>query len=58
MARKKHARRESRKLAGKKFGTTTYRVGGKAKLQAGGPMKQGYNARLGWIIRRKQDPLE
>ena len=46
MVGKIHARRESRKTPGKKFGTTTYKKGGKAKLQAGGPMKQGYNARL------------
>ena len=46
MVGKIHARRESRKTPGKKFGTTTYKKGGKAKLQAGGPMKQGYNASL------------
>ena len=46
MVGKIHARREKRKTPGKKFETTTYKSGGRVKKQAGGPMKQGYNARL------------
>ena len=46
MVGKIHARREKRATPGKKFGTTTYKSGGRVKKQAGGPMKQGYNARL------------
>ena len=46
MVGKINARRESRKTPGKKFGTTTYKHGGKvAKKQVGG-LSQGYNARL------------
>ena len=33
-------------MKGKKQTTTTYNSGGRVKKQAGGPMKQGYNARL------------
>ena len=47
MVGKIDARRESRKTPGKKFGTTTYKKGGKvAKKQVGGMAGQGYNARL------------
>ena len=55
MVGKIHARRESRKTPGKKFGTTTYKKcgavkkakGGKVtKKQHGGMASQGYNARL------------
>ena len=43
MVGKIHAKRETRKAPGKKFGTTTYKKGGRTKLNKGG---QGYNARL------------
>ncbi len=46
MVGKIHARREARKTPGKKFGTTTYKSGGRVKKMGGGAMKQGYNARL------------
>ena len=55
MVGKIHARRESRKTPGKKFGTTTYKKGGAVKKakggkvtkkQHGGMASQGYNARL------------
>ena len=55
MVGKIHSRPEARKTPGKKFGTTTYKKGGVTKratggkikkMMAGGPMKQGYNARL------------
>ena len=45
MVGKIHARRETRKTPGKKFGTTTYKSGGRVKKKVGG-MTQGYNARL------------
>ena len=45
MVGKIHARREARKTPGKKFGTTTYKSGGRVKKKVGG-MTQGYNARL------------
>tara|TARA_R100001082_G_scaffold50663_2_gene27486 strand:- start:1577 stop:1855 length:279 start_codon:yes stop_codon:yes gene_type:complete len=43
MVGKIHAKRETRKTPGKKFGTTTYKKGGRTKLNKGG---QGYNDRL------------
>ena len=43
MVGKIHAKREARKTPGKKFGTTTYKKGGRTKLNKGG---QGYNDRL------------
>ena len=55
MVGKIHSRPEARKTPGKKFETTTHKKGGVTKkatggkikkMQAGGPMKQGYNARL------------
>ena len=46
MVGKIHAKREARKTPGKKFGTTTYKSGGRVKKMGGGAMKQGYNARL------------
>jgi hypothetical protein len=54
MVGKIHARRESRKTPGKKFGTTTYKKGGAVKKAKGGKvakkniggLSQGYNARL------------
>ena len=45
MVGKIHAKREARKTPGKKFGTTTYKSGGRVKKMGGG-MTQGYNARL------------
>ena len=45
MVGKIHAKREARKTPGKKFGTTTYKSGGRVKKNTGG-MTQGYNARL------------
>ena len=41
MVGKIHARRETRATPGKKFGTTTYKKGGRVKKNIG-----GYNARL------------
>ena len=54
MVGKIHARRESRKTPGTKFGTTTYKKGGAVKKAKGGKvakkqhggLSQGYNARL------------
>ena len=46
MVGKIHARRESRKTPGKKFGTTTYKKGGKVAKKQHGGLSQGYNARL------------
>ena len=46
MVGKIHARRESRKTPGKKFGTTTYKKGGKVSKKQLGGLSQGYNARL------------
>ena len=46
MVGKINAKREKRATPGKKFGTTTYKGGGRVKKQVGGPMGQGYNARL------------
>jgi hypothetical protein len=45
MVGKINARREKRATPGKKFGTTTYKSGGRVKKNIGG-MSQGYNARL------------
>ena len=39
MVGKIHARRESRKTPGKKFGTTTYKKGGAVKKAKGGRVK-------------------
>ena len=45
MVGKIHSKPEARKTPGKKFGTTTYKSGGRVKKNIGG-MSQGYNARL------------
>jgi hypothetical protein len=46
MVGKVTVRGQGKIMKGKKQTTTTYKSGGRVKKQAGGPMKQGYNARL------------
>jgi hypothetical protein len=46
MVGKIKSRPEKRATPGKKFETTTYKKGGRVKKQLGGPMGQGYDARL------------
>ena len=46
MVGKVTVRGQGKIMKGKKQTTTTYKSGGRGKKAAGGPMKQGYNARL------------